>query len=74
MNVDHTPPGSSTANTLPYVGDAGSCDPTTGGWYYDTDPAVTEPTKIMMCPATCDLLQAGGDLSIRVGCETVVPR
>ncbi|MBW2522835.1 MAG: hypothetical protein JRI23_01605 [Deltaproteobacteria bacterium] len=74
VNVDHTPPGATDANTVPYVGDEGSCHPNDGGWYYDTDPAVDEPAKILMCPATCDLLQAGGDLSIRVGCETVVPR
>jgi hypothetical protein len=74
VNVEHTPLGSPTANTIPYVGNEAGCDPVAGGWYYDVDPAQADPTSILMCPATCQLLMGGGDLVIRVGCETVVPR
>lgn len=74
VNVEHTPPGAPTPNTILYVGDEASCDPVTGGWYYDIDPSEGDPTRILMCPATCALLQEGGDLEIRVGCETEVPR
>ena len=34
--------------------------------------AVGDPTKIIVCPATCSAFQAGGSVEIRVGCETVV--
>lgn len=74
VNVEHTPPGASTPDTIPYVGSEANCDPVNGGWYYDIDPAQGDPTRILMCPATCAMLQEGGDLEIRVGCETVVPR
>lgn len=71
VNVEHTPPMAASPNTIPYVGNEASCDPVDGGWYYDVDPAMGEPTKILVCPATCTLLQDGGELDIRVGCETV---
>jgi hypothetical protein len=37
------------------------------GWYYDADP----PAQILLCPATCDAIAAGGTLSIGFGCATV---
>ncbi len=54
---------------------AGACDPATGGWYYDKDPAQGQvPTKIEMCPATCDDLKTnGGQIDIKIGCQTIVP-
>jgi hypothetical protein len=63
--------------TLPYVGDLASCDPTTGGWYYDVDPASGDPSKILVCPSTCaEFKHDGGEVTIVVGCdtETEVPR
>jgi hypothetical protein len=71
VNVKVTSGGSTT--TIPYVGTVAKCDATTGGWYYDTDPAATAPTKILMCPATCSKFKAtpGGKLDIEVGCKTV---
>lgn len=40
------------------------------GWHYD-DP--TKPTRIVLCPATCDAVNAGANpkLSIEIGCPTV---
>jgi hypothetical protein len=71
VNVKVTSGGSSTV--IPYVGSAASCDATLGGWYYNTDPAVAAPTKILMCPATCSKFKAatGGKIDIEVGCRTV---
>jgi hypothetical protein len=75
VNVEHTPPGASMPTTIGYVGQAADCDATTGGWYYDVDPSAGgTPTKIIMCPATCDAFSAtvGGEIAIRVGCKTVL--
>jgi hypothetical protein len=73
VNVEFTEPGSSSPTTIAYVGSAGACDATTGGWYYDVDPATgATPTRIIMCSATCDRFGEGGAIDIRVGCETVV--
>jgi hypothetical protein len=58
------------ATTVPNVGDEASCDPVTGGWYYD-DPQ--SPEVILLCPATCDEVnQQNLDVDILVGCETIV--
>ncbi len=73
VNVEHTPPGAMAPETVFYVGDAANCDPTTGGWYYDVDPAQGgTPTTILMCPATCDAFGQGGQVDIRLGCATVI--
>lgn len=53
-----------------YVGSAASCDPTTGGWYYDNP---TSPTMIELCPATCELVKVGAlQVDVQVGCQTIV--
>jgi hypothetical protein len=60
--------------TLYYVADASQCDPTYGGWYYDTDPAQATPTKILLCPQNCDYIHAkGGAVHVVMGCKTVKP-
>ena len=72
VNVEHTAMGSSTPTTIYYVGSVDKCDPTTGGWYYDVDPASGgTPTKIEICPATCAVFDAGGQIQIALGCATV---
>ncbi len=59
--------------TVPYVGDASSCDPSIGGWYYDADPAGGgTPSTIVVCPATCDQFTAsssGATVDVRLGCK-----
>ncbi len=59
--------------TVPYVGDAGSCDATLGGWYYDVDPAGGgTPATIVMCPVTCDQFTAASgaaSVDVRLGCK-----
>jgi hypothetical protein len=59
---------------LPRVLAAGACDPSRGGWYYDDN---TAPTRIFLCPASCELAQAevtepGTGLNVLFGCESVV--
>jgi hypothetical protein len=61
--------------TLPYVGSKDKCDPTKGGWYYDTPPPGT-PKKLLTCDATCKSLKSASDgkVDIEVGCATVRPK
>src|SRR4029079_17587722 len=35
------------------VSDASKCT-ATGGWYYDLDPKAGKPSKITLCPQSCD--------------------
>ncbi len=60
---------------LPYVRDAAGCDPTRGGWYYDTDPAIGgTPGRVVICDRSCKSLE--GDptsrVDLRFGCKTRV--
>lgn len=70
VNVKYTPTEGADPIDIYFVESEADCGPE-GGWYYD-DPA--DPTKILMCPATCDLLQSGvgGRVDVVFGCETVV--
>jgi hypothetical protein len=74
VNVEFTPSGSGAETTIGYVDSAAACDPTRGGWYYDVPPSEGTPQKIIMCPATCNLLEgdSSGSVGIRIGCATVV--
>jgi hypothetical protein len=71
VTVQFTLDGST--EVLPYVESPDGCGLTQGGWYYDVDPAGGDtPTKILVCPSTCDAFQdtAGGEVEIQLGCET----
>ncbi len=43
-------------------------------WYYDVDPKVGMPTRILTCPAACDAFKKTdmGSVKIVLGCETEV--
>lgn len=68
VNVTFTPGGGSAA-TLGNVPTAADCGTNGSAWYYD-DPQM--PTKIILCPATCDSVQGDdqGKLNILLGCDT----
>jgi hypothetical protein len=69
VNIEFTPAGGA-AQLIGQVPGVGSCDASGGGWYYDNP---TAPTKIIMCPASCDALKAGNaTIDIVLGCETVI--
>jgi hypothetical protein len=72
VNVELVPPGAAMGNTIPGVDIANACDPVMGGWYYDNP---TTPTKINLCPATCQqaTMLTGAEINISVGCATVHP-
>lgn len=69
VNVNYTPSGQAEMPIL-FVSAPGDCG-VKGGWYYD-DP--NAPTKIVMCPTTCDTLKADttGKIDVLFGCETVI--
>ena len=56
------------------VKDASACG-TSGGWYYDND---TSPTKVILCPVSCDQAQqqvqstGNATLSVVFGCTTII--
>jgi hypothetical protein len=52
---------------LTHVEGASACDGN-GGWYYS--PNNLEPTTIMLCPSTCDLVQKAekGKIEVLLGC------
>jgi hypothetical protein len=57
-----------------YAGSAARCDPVRGGWYYDVDPSMGTPTRIIVCEATCKRWKADAAASVdlRIGCRTRV--
>jgi hypothetical protein len=69
VNVQYTPGGGMPV-LLGNVANAAACDPQSGGWYYD-NPA--NPTKILLCPATCSTVQVdpSGAIEILLGCDTI---
>jgi hypothetical protein len=60
------------SDDLTYVGGADRCDPVRGGWYYDVNPAMGTPTRVLMCDATCKRLKAAPDIKVelRFGCKS----
>lgn len=76
VNVQYTPAGGGKATVLPQVkGGAAACGSSIG-WYYDVDPANGTPTKIILCPTTCNDVKAGSGAGAKVdvllGCKTIV--
>jgi hypothetical protein len=68
VNVRYTPKAGPTVAILQtFDGQATTCDPATGGWYYDNPSA---PTLLKMCPASCATLTQGGRVAVELGCAT----
>jgi hypothetical protein len=74
VNVQFTT-GAGAVSVIPYVTNAQGCDPQAGGWHYDVDPAgPTKPSKVVLCPASCNVVKAdpGGKIDVVQGCKTIV--
>jgi hypothetical protein len=74
VNVELTQAGGT--DMLLYVQSPDRCNQAKLGWYYDADPAQGQtPTKINVCPQTCDTLRAAHDatVDVRLGCATIGP-
>jgi hypothetical protein len=67
INVNYTPAGGARM-TLGRVSDATSCG-AVPGWYYD-DPV--NPTRILLCPASCNSasVEVDATLEVQLGCVT----
>jgi hypothetical protein len=68
-------PQTGDAKQLVYVQSAAGCAGSPGlGWYYDVDPAVQTPTKIIVCPDVCSSFQAlpGAGINLQIGCKTII--
>ncbi|WP_146653731.1 VWA domain-containing protein [Labilithrix luteola] len=73
VNVQYTS-DNGTASVLGNKKAAGDCD-AAGGWYYDVDPASAAPSKIILCPSTCDTMKNStgtAKVDILLGCKTIV--
>jgi len=72
VNVEFTSAG--ITKVVPGVNSASACDPMLGGWYYDVDPNVGTPQKVILCPKSCDTVRAdvAGQIDIVQGCATIV--
>jgi len=64
VSVFFTPAGGAS-ESLPLVQDEASCSSNTA-WYFD-DPL--NPTRMLLCPATCDATKQSAKLNIAFGCE-----
>jgi hypothetical protein len=70
VNVEYTPGGMGTPEDLPQADNAGDCG-NMPGWYYDNP---TDPTKIILCPASCDAItnDTNAQVNLIFGCPTVL--
>jgi Mg-chelatase subunit ChlD len=70
LNVEYAVDDMATPDTIPQVSDDAACgsDP---GWYYDNPDS---PTKIMLCPASCQGVQQNPTaiVTFAFGCPTVI--
>jgi hypothetical protein len=70
VNVEFTDGAGGTLE-IGRVDDPATCANVENGWYYDIPAA---PTRILLCPQTCDAIQGYEMASISVifGCETII--
>ena len=55
---------------IPAVSSEADCDPTNGGWYYDTRLPET-PSSMILCEASCQVATNAERLDVAYGCKTV---
>jgi hypothetical protein len=61
---------------LPYIETEAGCAANPRAWYYDvSDPKLTKPGRILVCPAVCTDFQSTdvGSVDIRLGCKSIRP-
>ena len=68
VNVEYVAPGSAS-EVFPAVRDSGACSDSVA-WYFD-DPS-EHPSEVLLCPAACSAVAAGGTLNVSFGCDTVL--
>ena len=72
VNVEQTADG--VTARIPRVQNLAACDAARGGWYYDVDPGMAEPTKITLCGASCQALSSAQNVSVQIelGCQSEI--
>lgn len=70
VNVNYQLTTGGTEVALGKVADSTACG-VAGGWYYEPP---NNPTEVVLCPVTCDLVQASVESTVAVnfGCSTIV--
>lgn len=70
VNLSYTAGGQGNGTTLPHVADLASCGGKLG-WYYDNN---VKPTKVLLCPSSCQKVQADSKavISVLFGCATQI--
>jgi hypothetical protein len=60
--------------TVPKVAGASDCVAGELAWHYNVDEATQTPTRVVLCPATCDTVNQAGSTQVDIvlGCGTVV--
>lgn len=71
VNVEYTPGGGGSPQTIPKVASQADCPPNGDAWYYDNNAA---PTQIILCDSTCTKFSADpdGEVNIVLGCQTIL--
>jgi hypothetical protein len=70
VNVVYSPAGAPNGTTIPRADDAASCPPS-GAWHYDVKPGEGTPTRLVLCPASCAAVRAGGGaIDFAYGCAS----
>ena len=61
-----------SAEDLPYAEGPDRCDAIRGGWYYDVNPRMGTPTRIVLCPGSCNAVKADNNsgVELRFGCKS----
>jgi hypothetical protein len=49
-----------------FVGSFAGCDAVTGGFYYDVPPSQGTPSRVVLCPQSCDLLLSSENPMVEV--------
>jgi hypothetical protein len=73
VNVETLVGGSGMPTFVGKVDGAAQCTDV-GGWYYDANPPAT-PSRITLCPKSCDPVKAapGSTLRVVIGCASMPP-
>jgi len=71
VNVQYTPGSGGAPQLFPRVNGQADCPASGDAWYYDNPAA---PTKINLCPSTCDTVRAdaNGTVDVLLGCKTIL--
>ena len=71
VNVDYLPGGNPPSQAVYRVNSPADCTGGgQGGWHFDNNAA---PTRILLCPATCQAVQSDAQarIDVKFGCQSI---